>query len=205
MSIRTVRSGGSGEVGGRAKAVCYCLVGTAIGPIGLAWSGDGLTRLQLPEADEEGTERALIAALPAGSAAAHPPGPVRQAILELKRYGNGARSDFAGVALDLAGISPFHRRVYAAARALGWGETASYGELASAIGVPGAARAVGLALKRNPLAIIIPCHRVLASGKKLGGFSAFGGTWTKRRLLALEGVAVAAALPVLPGLPPPQQ
>ncbi|MBI3707329.1 MAG: MGMT family protein, partial [Proteobacteria bacterium] len=94
--------------------------------------------------------------------------------------------------IDLVEVGPFHRRVYAAARSIGWGHTASYGELARQAGSLGAARAVGHALSRNPIAIIIPCHRILASGGKIGGFSAHGGTFAKVRLLSLEGVGVGS-------------
>lgn len=106
--------------------------------------------------------------------------------------------DFSAVAVDLAGLPGFRRRVYEAARAVAWGRTASYGELARSVGQHGAARAVGRALGQNPLPIIIPCHRILASDGGIGGFSAYGGTATKRRLLELEGLW--GALPQLPGL-----
>ena len=89
-------------------------------------------------------------------------------------------------------MPPFYVRVYEIARQIGWGETATYGELAARVGSPGAARGVGQALSRNPVAVIIPCHRILASGNKVGGFSAFGGTVSKERLLALEGVRLGA-------------
>jgi len=85
-------------------------------------------------------------------------------------------------------VPPFYVRVYEIARQIGWGETATYGELAARVGSPGAARGVGQALSRNPVAVIIPCHRILASGNKVGGFSAFGGSVSKERLLALEDV-----------------
>ena len=88
---------------------------------------------------------------------------------------------------------PFYVEIYAAARRVGWGETATYGELARQAGAPGAARAVGQAMARNPVAVIIPCHRILASGNKVGGFSAFGGAVSKQRLLGLEGVRIGAA------------
>ena len=81
---------------------------------------------------------------------------------------------------------------YEAARRIGAGCTLTYGEIASEIGMPGAARAVGQALGRNPFPIIIPCHRVVAAGGKLGGFSAHGGTATKMRLLAIERAATGA-------------
>jgi methylated-DNA-[protein]-cysteine S-methyltransferase len=85
---------------------------------------------------------------------------------------------------------------------LDWGQTATYGELARQVGSPGAARAVGQAMGHNPVPIIIPCHRVLAAGRKIGGFSAYGGAVTKERLLALEGVHLGDGTPLLPGLLP---
>ncbi len=99
---------------------------------------------------------------------------------------NGRRSDLAAIALDMHGVAEFHRRVYEAARRIGPGETLSYGELASRLGVPGAARAVGQALGRNPFPLIVPCHRVLAAGGRVGSFSADGGIVTKLRLLNIE-------------------
>jgi len=77
--------------------------------------------------------------------------------------------------------------VYESARAVPPGSTVSYGQIAEKIGAPGSARAVGQALGRNPFAIVVPCHRVLAAGRKLGGFTAEGGTTTKLRMLAIEG------------------
>jgi methylated-DNA-[protein]-cysteine S-methyltransferase len=83
--------------------------------------------------------------------------------------------------------------VYALTRKIPPGETLSYGQIAARLGSPGAARAVGQAMRRNPFAIVVPCHRVLASGGKLGGFSANGGVWTKRRMLAIEEAARGGA------------
>ncbi len=90
------------------------------------------------------------------------------------------------------GVSEFHRRVYEAARTIPAGQTLAYGEIAARLGAPGAARAVGQALGRNPFAIVVPCHRVLAAIGRLGGFSAAGGRATKQRLLAIEGAAAMA-------------
>jgi methylated-DNA-[protein]-cysteine S-methyltransferase len=104
-------------------------------------------------------------------------------------------SDLISVELDMSGVPPFHRRVYQLIRTIPPGETMSYGEVATLLGSPGAARAVGQALRRNPFALVVPCHRVVAAGGRLGGFSANGGLATKVRLLALE-----AALEV----PPPK-
>ena len=83
-------------------------------------------------------------------------------------------------------VAPFHRRVYEAARAIPPGKTLAYGDIAARLGAAGAARAVGQALGRNPFPIVVPCHRVLAAHGKIGGFSAHGGTETKRRMLAIE-------------------
>ena len=177
----------------------YHVFPTAFGVCGIAWSEGGITRLQLPERTPAATERRLRAR-PADSEAGVPTAAVRRAIAALERYFAGERVDFSGVELDLEGVGSFHRKIYAAARDLGWGQTASYGELARLVGSPGAARAVGQAMGRNPVPIIVPCHRVLAAGRKIGGFSAPGGTQTKQRLLVLEGVQLDVGTPLLPGL-----
>jgi methylated-DNA-[protein]-cysteine S-methyltransferase len=90
--------------------------------------------------------------------------------------------------------------IYAVLRTVPFGRTTTYGELAEQAGHPGAARAVGVAMARNPWPIVVPCHRVLAKHGMLGGFSAPGGVLTKRRLLELEGAKVDSAMPTLPGL-----
>ena len=106
----------------------------------------------------------------------------------------GERVDLADVALDMADVAPFHQRVYEQTRAIPAGATSTYGEIAARIGDPGNARAVGEALGRNPFPIIVPCHRVLAASGKLGGFSAFGGAMTKRRMLIIEGALLELEL-----------
>jgi methylated-DNA-[protein]-cysteine S-methyltransferase len=175
----------------------YRLFDTAIGACGIAWSRRGVTRLQLPEVDASATERRLSARAARASQAT--PAQIDQLIAEIQVYMCGRNIDFAVVAVDLADAEPFQRKVYEAARAVLWGHTVSYGELARQIGSPGAARAVGHALSRNPVPIIVPCHRVLAKGHRVGGFSAHGGTLTKEHLLALEGVRLEAGTPLLPG------
>jgi O-6-methylguanine DNA methyltransferase len=94
------------------------------------------------------------------------------------------------VAFDDEGLPAFHRRVYEALRRVRPGETVGYGELAALAGSPAAARAVGQAVGKNPVPIVVPCHRVLAAGGKPGGFSAHGGVDTKRKMLAIEGVTL---------------
>ena len=142
--------------------------------------------------------RAPVAGKAGGRRRGVPPAPVREAIALLERYFSGERIDFSPVALDLVGVGSFHRAIYDVARSLGWGQTATYGDLARQVGSPGAARAVGQAMGHNPVPVIIPCHRVLAAGRKIGGFSAPGGALTKERLLALEGVQLGSGTPLLP-------
>jgi methylated-DNA-[protein]-cysteine S-methyltransferase len=91
------------------------------------------------------------------------------------------------IELDLEDVPPFECDVYRIARTIPPGATLTYGEVARRLGKPDAAREVGVALGRNPFPLIVPCHRVIAAGGKLGGFSAHGGRTTKRRLLAIEG------------------
>src|SRR5215472_3354197 len=113
------------------------------------------------------------------------------------RGGRGCKeTDFSVFKLDLGEHDPFFERVYAAARQVGWGRTTTYGTLAKKLGAgPEAARDVGQAMAKNPVALMIPCHRVLAAGGKVGGFSAPGGSAAKIRMLALEGVHVEPARP----------
>jgi methylated-DNA-[protein]-cysteine S-methyltransferase len=168
----------------------FCLFDTVIGSFGIAWSAQGLTRLRLPERDRGTTEKRLRART-ASLQPDDPPAAVAQVIADIQRYVAGERIDFSHVALDLSDIDLFRRSIYEAARAVGWGRTATYGELARQVGHPDAARDVGQAMGRNPVAVIIPCHRIVAAGNKLGGFSAYQGTFAKERLLALEGNATA--------------
>jgi methylated-DNA-[protein]-cysteine S-methyltransferase len=101
------------------------------------------------------------------------------------------------VPIDEEGLPAFHARVYAAARAIPPGQVTTYGEMARALGEPGAARAVGQALGHNPFAPVIPCHRILAAHGASGGFSADGGTRTKLRLLEIEKAVLGGQGPGL--------
>jgi methylated-DNA-[protein]-cysteine S-methyltransferase len=169
----------------------FTLFDTAIGPCGIAWGGGGIVGVQLPEAGPAVTRVRLRRRFPDASEQPPPPA-VRRAIGRIGALLRGEVADLSAIELDLRDLAPFARRVYEAARAIPPGSTLSYGELADRIGAPGAARAVGQALGRNPFAIVVPCHRVLAANGRIGGFSADGGVDTKRRLLAIEGVARSA-------------
>jgi methylated-DNA-[protein]-cysteine S-methyltransferase len=174
------------------KALGWTLFDTAIGRCGIAWSGRGVVGMQLPEANERATRARLLRNFP-DAREAPPPPEVRCALDGIVALLRGKASDLAAVALDMDGVPPFHRRVYALARKIPPGATLSYGDIAARLGAPGAARAVGQALGHNPFAIIVPCHRVLAAGGKVGGFSANGGVTTKRRLLAIEDAQANSA------------
>jgi methylated-DNA-[protein]-cysteine S-methyltransferase len=174
---------------------------TAIGQCGVAWSARGLVAVQLPEKDPATAERRLIGKSNSAGRAVPPP-EVAAVIADMARYLAGNRVDFSGAPVDLDGIEPFRRTLYDALRGIGFGSTTTYGALAARIGLDGpeAARDVGAAMGANPVPIVIPCHRVLAAGGKLGGFSAYGGAATKQKLLALEGVHFDGGAPRLPGL-----
>ena len=162
------------------------LFNTAIGTCAVAWSDSGIFGLQLPERDSVATRARILRRFADATESATPPD-VRRAIDKVVALVAGGDIDLTGIPLDLSAITPFERRVYEIARQIPPGETMTYGEVATKLDDPTAARAVGQALGKNPVAIIVPCHRVLAAGGRIGGFSANGGVATKRRLLAIEG------------------
>lgn len=158
---------------------------TALGRCAIAWRGERVAAFAL--AGEE--DRSTIAALRgkgAGAQPAEPPAWVRAIIAEIRALLDGADVDLSGVPVDLDAVPPFERTIYGLLRTVKRGETVTYGELAVRAGQPGAARAVGMAMGRNPIPVIIPCHRVLAGSGRGGGFSAAGGIATKFRLLQIE-------------------
>ncbi len=177
------------------------IFGTAGGFCGIAWSEAGVARFQLPTAAAADTERLLLRRIP-GATPAEPPPDVAETIAAVKRYFAGEAVDFSSVRLDLEGQSGLFRDIYAALRRVGWGQTTTYGALAKAAGAEGweAAREVGQAMARNPVALIIPCHRCLAAGNKVGGFSAPGGEISKLRMLELEGVRLGPVASEQPSL-----
>jgi methylated-DNA-[protein]-cysteine S-methyltransferase len=165
---------------------------TKNGFVGLAWSPQGVSSLRLPAPGEESAESAVLRRLPQARRA-EPSQPIAQLIADIRRYFEGEQIDFSGVPVDLGTQEPFFSQVYAEVRKLGWGETTTYGAVAKTLGgEPQAARAVGQAMASNPVPLIVPCHRVLAAGGKIGGFSAPGGSNAKTVMLEIEGVTVAA-------------
>ena len=163
----------------------FTLFDTSIGRCGIAWSERGIVGVQLPESREPETRARLLRHYP-DAVEAPPPPAIQRTLDSIVALLAGETADLSGAALDMHRVAPFHRRVYEAARAVAPGATLSYGEIAKQIGAAGYARAVGQALGRNPFAIVVPCHRVLAASGKMGGFSANGGIATKLRMLSIE-------------------
>jgi methylated-DNA-[protein]-cysteine S-methyltransferase len=147
-----------------------------------------LRSVRLPEATDRDTRERVFADHP-DAQEMDPPDGIRHAALAIARHLERGDAAFANIPLDMEAVPPFHRKVYEVARAIAPGETRTYGELAEEVGKPGAARAVGQAMGRNPFLLVVPCHRVVASDGTLGGFSAHGGLETKRRLLKIEAAA----------------
>jgi methylated-DNA-[protein]-cysteine S-methyltransferase len=166
----------------------YRIFDTAHGVAAIAWSRGAVTAFRLPGETAHEAERSLLRRLP-DAQRGDPPAEIAEVIARAVRYFAGEAVDFTDVAVDLGAQEPFFAAVYDAVRKLGWGEITSYGAIARSIGAaPEAARAVGQAMARNPAPLIVPCHRVLAAGGRVGGFSAPGGSFSKARMLELEGV-----------------
>lgn len=148
-------------------------VKTRLGPITLEVSAEGVTRIHFGAKAPEAAKDA--------------PALFRRAAREITEYFEGKRRRFT-FPLDAEGTE-FQKRVWNALREVPYGEVVTYGELARRAGNPSASRAVGGAMSKNPLPIVVPCHRVIASGRKIGGFT--GGLSLKQRLLRLEGFSEA--------------
>ncbi|MGB3336724.1 MAG: methylated-DNA--[protein]-cysteine S-methyltransferase [Devosia sp.] len=160
---------------------------TALGEFGIGWTDAGLARVQLPGLDRS----ALLQRINRdGAEAGQPTRAIEAVINRIEDYAEGEAVDFSDVKLDLAGVPDFNRRAYDLLVKIGWGETTTYGAMARQLGDVALSRAVGAAMGANPIPLIIPCHRVLASDGKPGGFSAPGGAESKLRMLELEGVSV---------------
>jgi methylated-DNA-[protein]-cysteine S-methyltransferase len=173
----------------------YFVFETDAGWCGIAWNEVGITRFQLPAKSAGAAEWLVGRRLPSAEPGTPPPA-VAEAIRAAKRYFSGEEIDLSGFKLDLDGQLPFFKQIYTAARRVGWGHTTTYGALAKELGAgPEAARDVGQAMAQNPVALFIPCHRVLAAGNKVGGFSAPGGGASKIRMLELEGVSLEPKQP----------
>jgi O-6-methylguanine DNA methyltransferase len=193
----------------------------AIGRCTLRWTPQGLYELRLdalptPEVAlpcqpclpcAEGTQAQEPARPTQQPSSNEPQGPVppswEHTLVERLRGVLGGSGDrLLDIPLDLSGVPPFHRLVYQALREVAPGTTITYQELGRRAGSAHAARAVGQAMRSNRHLLVVPCHRVLSAGHRLGGFSAPGGTATKQRLLQLEGATAPLAAIPEPADPP---
>jgi methylated-DNA-[protein]-cysteine S-methyltransferase len=170
----------------------FRVAATAAGIAAAGWAGDE------HEFVDELSRRLNVPVIPLTDAAADDPAAtvLRAALPTLETLLRGEPADGTAVPIDLHDRPPFDQRVLGEVREVGWGETASYGDIARRVGAPRAARAVGGALGRNPISMLIPCHRIIAGDGTLGGY---GGTgWVdrdrqlsrKEALLMREGVTV---------------
>jgi methylated-DNA-[protein]-cysteine S-methyltransferase len=173
-------------------SVEFALFNTPVGFCGIAWLQGGIVGVQLPEIGGAEHTRARLAKSFPQSKEASSPAHIQEAIARITALLSGQHDDLQDIALDMSRLPKFHQLVYHITRAIPPGQTLTYGEVAKRASEPSAARAVGQALGRNPFAPVVPCHRVLAAGKHLGGFSASGGVATKLRLLQIEGAMAAS-------------
>ena len=167
----------------RDEAIRWHRFETPFGIMYLAGSHAGLVRISWQQESDEGFIEHVSGLLP-GRPVVHDPESLAEAEVELREYFAGDRSEF-DVPIDLSSMTEFQRSVLEATRAIGYGQVIPYSELARRIGKPKAARAVGNALGSNPVAIVVPCHRVVRNDGSLGGYG--GGLHYKEHLLTIEG------------------
>ncbi len=167
-----------------SKMIKYTIFKTEWGYFGLAGANSALLRAHLPARNRGKVKAELLKNLPV---AKYDTGYLRSLQKQIIHYYQGHSVNFdPGLPIALDGFSPFARKIMAVCRTIPFGQTSSYGQLAQKIRRPGAARAVGRVISRNRLPLIVPCHRVLAAGGKIGGFSAKGGILLKERMLKFE-------------------
>ena len=178
----------------------FTLFDTPIGRCGIVWGERGILGVQLPEGDDARAMTRLGRRFPYASEDV-PPAGIQRAIEQIVVLLSGGPTDLSELALDMGCVGAFEKQVYAIARKIPPGETLTYGEIAERLGDKLLARDVGQAMGKNPFPIVVPCHRVVAAGGKLGGFSARGGVDTKLRMLAIEGAAVNGQPSLFGGTP----
>lgn len=181
-----------------AEIIDYYSFSTRLGWMALAADGERLSGLTFGHDNAPGAirliGRVLTTAPERMNNIANAPAMIRKVVERLKAFARGEPVEFLDVRLCTAHLTAFGEAVTQRCREIAWGDTLSYAELAAECGRPGAARAVGNVMRNNRFPPIVPCHRVLASGGGLGGYSAPQGLAMKQRLLAMEG-HVGLALP----------
>jgi methylated-DNA-[protein]-cysteine S-methyltransferase len=167
----------------------FTLFDTTFGTTAICWTARGIVRFYLPgDLSPEGMIGELTTEY--GARRGEAPSWVLETIALIREHLAGRPQDLKNVPVDLERFTPFQRRVLVTLQKVGIGELLSYSQLACRAGAPGTARAVGSTMARNPVPLIIPCHRVIKAGGALGHFSSTGGAKTKARLLALEEVEI---------------
>jgi methylated-DNA-[protein]-cysteine S-methyltransferase len=181
------------------KTMKYTIFKTKWGYFGLAAADNGLLRTVLPLSNPEKVKRRILTLFVGrepsienrASSIEFDKALFKTAQEQITAYFEGACVNFRNIPIVLDGLGLFARRVLTACRDIKFGQTVSYGRLAELAGKSGAARAVGGVLAKNPLPLIIPCHRVVCANGKIGGFSTSGGIALKKRLLKLEASNIA--------------
>jgi len=159
-----------------------------LGSMAVCFDGDRLVQLTFDHGSRSSALRSIGAVT-----STEDPSPSQRSVVDLlTAYAAGEPVDLSRIEVSLPWTTPFALRVVEACRGIGYGEELSYGEVARIAGSPGAARAVGNIMAKNPIPLVIPCHRVIGSHGALGGYSARGGLAVKERLLAMEQTSVQA-------------
>ena len=167
----------------REESVTAAVFSSELGWMGLLWRDAVLTRVVFGHPSKSSAARGVGASSAANASLSSD---MKELVDRLRQFARGVPDDFLDVRLDWSGRTPFQRAVLQCCRRIPYGEVVSYGELAQRAGSPRSARAVGNVMASNRTPLIVPCHRVVASGGVLGGFSAPGGITMKQRLLTLE-------------------
>jgi methylated-DNA-[protein]-cysteine S-methyltransferase len=176
--------------------VRFALFGTELGTAALAWTDAVVVGVQLPSRDAART-RAHLLRYHQDAEESVPTPAIGHVISRIQALLAGGHDDLRDVEVDLSGMAPFQRQVYEFVRTIPPSQAMTYGQVAEAVGAPGGAQAVGQAMGHNPVPIVVPCHRVVAAHRRLGGFSAPGGATTKRRMLTIEGADLPDTQPAL--------
>jgi len=166
----------------------FSLFPTPLGDCGIAWENELIVSTHLPERTSAATAQRFAARAKASEGTPTPY--VQKTIASITALLEGEKTDLSFIACDFSQLETFAAKVYAAARAIPAGQTLTYGDIALQLGDKQLAQNVGRALGRNPLPIIVPCHRVLGANAKLTGFSAYGGVDTKLKMLTIEGARI---------------
>ncbi len=164
-----------------------CVFETAIGFCGLVWSADYVVSVVLPEERKSLLRKRLDETQAQLYALNEVPKWIKKTIESLQKHLAGTPQDFSKIPVQFEKRTNFQQKIYQLVRKIPSGKVMTYKEIGIKLGMPGASRAIGTAMGRNPVPLIIPCHRVVASGGRPGGFTAHGGLHTKAKLLKIEG------------------